>query len=62
MQRAPISTSHHAVVAARTRPATAATAKQAMAAAFTADGFTSLDPTSRSGPTRSSSVPRIPSE
>lgn len=62
MQNTPTATSHQAVVAARTNSATAATVKQLIAAAFTAPGLTNFDPTKRSGPTRSSSVPRIPSE
>ena len=58
---APTATSHHDDNAASTSPATPATAKAASAAAFTADGVATPDPTSRSGPTRSASVPRTPS-
>ena len=43
-------------------PANAATEKQTKAAVRTAVGAASRDPTSRSGPTRTSSVPRMPSE
>ena len=54
--------SHHDVVAARTRPATAATPNAPNAARLTAPGGLSPDATSRTGPTRASSVPRTPSE
>ena len=58
----PTATSHHAVVAARTSPARAATPKAAKAATFTARGVAAPEPTRRIGPTRSASVPRMPSE
>ena len=45
-----------------TSPATAATPNAAKAAAFTAPGVAAPEPTSRMGPTRSASVPRMPSE
>ena len=51
-----------AVVAASTRPATPATPKARNAAVFTAFGEAAPEPTSRIGPTRASSVPRMPSE
>ncbi len=62
MQTRPRPTSHQAVVAARTSPAAAATPNARTAALFTARGDAAPDPTSRIGPTRSASVPRIPSE
>ena len=49
------------VSAASTSPAAAATANAATAARFTAAGLLSPEPTSRSGPTRCVSVPRMPS-
>lgn len=62
MQTAPTTTSHQAVAIARMSPHTAPTPKQMNAAAFTAPGLAAPDPTSRMGPTLSSSVPRTPSE
>jgi hypothetical protein len=50
------------VVAASTIPATPATPKARKAARFTAPGVAAPEPTSRIGPTRSASVPRMPSE
>ncbi len=61
MQAAPTSSSHHATSRASTRPATAATTNDSSAARFTAPGEATPDPTRRSGPTRSASVPRTPS-
>ena len=55
------SSSHQDETAARTSPATHATPKQPSAAARTRRGLASPDATSRTGPTRRSSVPRIPS-
>ncbi len=62
MHAAPTSTSHHALSNASASPATAATPKHANAAALTRFGGTRPDPVRRSGPERSSSVPRTPSE
>ena len=53
--------SHHEVITASASPATQATAKQPSAAASTCRGRARPEPTSRTGPTRRSSVPRIPS-
>ena len=53
--------SHHPAAAAKARPATPATAKLASAARFTAGADASPDATSRTGPTRTASVPRLPS-
>ena len=50
------------VAAARASPATAATPKATNAARFTAAGLRAPLATRRTGPTRSSSVPRTPSE
>ena len=62
-QATPTPSSHHwAVSTTRTRPAAAAAAKLAKAAAFTAPGAAAPDPTRRCWPTRSASVPRMPSE
>ena len=62
MLSSPTPTSHHAVVAASTSPTAAARPNAVNAAVLTARGVAALLPTSRIGPTRSSSVPRIPSE
>ncbi len=62
MARTPTAISHQAVVAASTSPAAAATANAANAATFTDFGEAAPEPTRRIGPTRSSSVPRTPSE
>ena len=63
MQTAPTATIHHCPdTATRTSPATAASPKHPNAAARTVDGLAAREPTSRNGPTRSSSVPRMPSE
>jgi hypothetical protein len=53
--------SHHVVTAARASPATAAAPKASSAARFTAPGAASPLATRRTGPTRTSSVPRTPS-
>ncbi|SHV58599.1 Uncharacterised protein [Mycobacteroides abscessus subsp. abscessus] len=47
---------------ASANPAAAPSAKNAKATALTDAGDASREPTSRSGPTLSSSVPRMPSE
>jgi hypothetical protein len=63
MQTAPTAISHHCWLSdTSVNPASPATAKATNAAARTVDGVARFDPTSRSGPTRSSSVPRMPSE
>ena len=62
MQTAPTATSHQLDRAASARPATAATAKARHAATSTCRAGAAPDPTSRIGPTRSASVPRLPSE
>ncbi len=62
MHSSPTPTSHQEVVAASTSPTSAAPPKAVNAAVFTARGLASPLPTSRIGPTRSSSVPRMPSE
>ena len=63
MHTAPTATSHHCRVSdTSVSPASAATEKHRNAALRTAVGAASRDPTSRIGPTRSSSVPRMPSE
>ena len=62
-QPAPTATSHHAVVAASTRPASRGHAEgQERGRLHRARRCAAPDPTSRSGPTRSASVPRMPSE
>ena len=63
MHTAPTPTSHHNRVSdTSVSPASAATEKQTNAAVRTAVGAARRDPTSRTGPTRASSVPRMPSE
>ena len=62
MHAAPTAISHGALSIASATPATAPTARLATAAASTARGAASLEPTNRKGPARSSSVPRMPSE
>jgi len=59
---APIATSHHEVLDARNSPATPASKNDAKAAFRTLDEDTSFDAVKRKGPTRISSVPRMPSE
>ena len=61
MARPPTRNSHGVVASARAVPARAATPKATNAARFTAAGEASFEATSRTGPTRSSSVPRTPS-
>ena len=61
MLTAPTSTNHHETRAARTRPNIPAAPKQVNAARFTAAAEASPDATNRIGPTRTLSVPRIPS-
>ncbi len=61
MATAPTATSAQVVSSASTSPASAATPKHANAAPRTAAGDAVPLPTRRSGPTRSSSVPRMPS-
>ena len=53
---------HHEEIDASKRPATQATANERKAARFTAFAEASPDAVKRIGPTRTSSVPRIPSE
>ena len=63
MHTAPTAISHHCRLSdTRVSPARPATANAANAAARTVAGAAAAEPTSRSGPTRSSSVPRMPSE
>ena len=63
MHTAPTATSHHCRVSdTSVSPASAATEKPGRPRLRTAVGAASRDPTSRIGPTRSSSVPRMPSE
>ena len=62
MHAAPTAISHGAVSSASTSPATAPTVKLTIAATSTDRGVASREPTRRSGPARSSSVPRMPSE
>ena len=57
-----MSSHHNPVSTTSTRPATAATPKQANAARFTDRGSARPEPTRRIGPTRTASVPRTPSE
>ena len=59
--RAPSRITHQEVTAARANPVTQATAKQPIAARRTCRAGTTPAATSRTGPTRTSSVPRIPS-
>jgi hypothetical protein len=53
---------HASLSPTRARPAMAAAAKLSIAAALTFDGAARRWPTRRTGPTRASSVPRMPSE
>ena len=62
MLAAPTTSSHQLVTAASSKPTTAANAKAANAATFTDRDDARPEATSRTGPTRESSVPRIPSE
>jgi hypothetical protein len=62
MHSAPTAISHGALNHASTTPAAAATPRLATAAVSTARGAASFEPTRRSGPARTSSVPRMPSE
>ena len=62
MHAAPTAISHGALTHASATPAAAATARLSTAAVSTARGAAAFEPTSRSGPARSSSVPRMPSE
>ena len=59
---APTPTSHQAVVAASTRPTSRGAAEGEERGRLDRAGVAALLPTSRSGPTRASSVPRTPSE
>ncbi len=62
MQAAPTRSSHHCWLRITiARPATAAIAKKISAAISTARGDAFRDAVSRAGPTRWSSVPRMPS-
>jgi hypothetical protein len=61
MHAAPRGTSHQLTATASARPAAAATAYDVIAARLTAAGGASPAATSRTGPTRTSSVPRTPS-
>jgi hypothetical protein len=60
-ERAPTRNSHGVVASASAVPAAAATAKASHAARLTEAGAASPLATSRTGPTRSASVPRTPS-
>ncbi len=62
MQATPTAISHGALTIASASPATAPTPRLTTAAVSTERGVASLEPTRRSGPARSSSVPRMPSE
>jgi len=62
MHAAPTATSHHDVAAASTSPATAPPAKVSTEAVSTARGEAKPWATRRTGPMRSASVPRMPSE
>ena len=62
IESAPIAMSHSEERRARRRPNIAASAKKVSAAERTCFGSAAPLPTSRIGPTRSVSVPRIPSE
>jgi hypothetical protein len=50
------------VTIASTNPATAAIPKATKAALFTEEALATPDPTNRNGPTRTASVPFMPSE
>ena len=62
MQAAPTAISHGALNSASASPASAPTVRLAIAAVSTARGTASREPTRRTGPARTSSVPRMPSE
>ena len=62
MQIAPRMMSNHEVREASINPAIAATKKEIKAAFFTEAAVAAQDPTRRIGPTRSKSVPLMPSE
>ena len=62
MQTAPTAISHGALKTASASPAAAAIPRLTTAAVSTDRGAANRDPTSRSGPARTSSVPRMPSE
>ena len=62
MHTAPTAISQGADTHASTTPATAPTASARTAAISTERGAASREPTRRSGPDRTSSVPRMPSE
>ena len=62
MHAAPTAISHGWLTIASARPAAAPTARLTTAAVSTARGVATREPTSRSGPARTSSVPRMPSE
>ena len=62
MHTAPAMISHQLEASDSAIPATPATPKHRKAAYFTRVGGTRPEPVSRSGPVRSSSVPRTPSE
>ena len=62
MQIAPTATSHQLDSAASANPASAPTPNAIPAASSTCRGVAAPEPTSRTGPTRSVSVPRVPSE
>ena len=62
MHSPPMTISHGALTTASASPAAAANPKHTSAAVSTDRGVANRDPTSRSGPARTSSVPRMPSE
>ena len=62
MHAKPTAINHQLVATASIKPNTAATPNAANAACFTSFGFFAPEPTRRIGPTRSISVPRMPSE
>ncbi len=62
MHTPPTAISHGWLTIASASPAAAATPKLTIAAVSTERGVAKRDPTNRSGPARTSSVPRIPSE
>ena len=62
MHATPTAISHGALSSASARPAAAPTVRAATAAVSTDRGVASREPTSRAGPARTSSVPRMPSE
>src|SRR6185503_2315364 len=62
MHAAPTAMSHGWLTIARASPAAAPTHRLITAAVSTAFGEASREPTRRSGPARTSSVPRMPSE